>query len=60
MFILDAMIAGATLGGILGDAIATLTGASAVTGAAVGALTGAGAGLVISIAEEEPCCEANA
>lgn len=47
MFILSTVIAGATLGGTIGGAIATLTGTNTVRAAAIGTLGGAVCGAAL-------------
>ena len=51
MFIMNAVLIGASLGYTVGSAIATLAGTSAITGAAVGTMVGAGAGLAVGVKE---------
>lgn len=53
MEIILAIASGASLGAILGEAVAVLTGISVQTGVAVGTVAGAGAGFTAYCATEE-------
>ena len=51
MFLLSTILTGASLGGMIGSAVATLTGGCVATGTAVGTVTGAGADLAVGVTE---------